>query len=289
MTSTNRYLFNGKEKQTVRNLNYFDYGARMLDVDIARWFTQDPLAEKFYSWSSYNYCANNPLKYIDPNGEDIVLYGSGQYILNVLQELIRLYQNSKEGASQIQQAVQSDRTLVIYDPHYESHHGSLHDTDNYSTLGFDLDKANGTYDAANGNVEFNAQTILGHEMAHFNSNLEADEKLSVDKGIGADEVHAVEVENRIRKDFGMGERTMYGGINVYGKDVEKRKNGYYDMVDKSDYAQKYSGKTVNPFSPLMQERKGIKQKSYSNRSGYLHVKSRAGNGLQQQRWYVNKK
>lgn len=30
--------------------------------------TVDPLAEKYYSWSPYVYCANNPIKHIDPTG-----------------------------------------------------------------------------------------------------------------------------------------------------------------------------------------------------------------------------
>jgi hypothetical protein len=40
----------------------------MFDDFLGRWFVIDPLAEKYYSISSYVFCGNNPLKYIDPNG-----------------------------------------------------------------------------------------------------------------------------------------------------------------------------------------------------------------------------
>jgi RHS repeat-associated protein len=67
---TTRYTFSGKEKQTVRNLGWLDFSARMLsnDTDPPRWTTQDPLAEKYYSVSQYAYCGNNPVNRIDPNG-----------------------------------------------------------------------------------------------------------------------------------------------------------------------------------------------------------------------------
>ncbi|MDR2407164.1 MAG: hypothetical protein LBE13_03505 [Bacteroidales bacterium] len=74
ITSTNRWGFSGKEKQTVRDLGFLDFGARMLETEIGRWFVIDPLAEKYYSVSPYVYCVNNPLKYIDPDGEDIYMY-----------------------------------------------------------------------------------------------------------------------------------------------------------------------------------------------------------------------
>ncbi|MCD7972629.1 MAG: hypothetical protein LUG18_08165 [Candidatus Azobacteroides sp.] len=37
----------------------------------ARFLTIDPMAEKYYSISPYVYCANNPLKFVDPDGREI--------------------------------------------------------------------------------------------------------------------------------------------------------------------------------------------------------------------------
>ncbi len=46
----------------------YDYSARYYDGALGRFTTVDPLAEKYYSWSPYAYCANNPIKFIDPTG-----------------------------------------------------------------------------------------------------------------------------------------------------------------------------------------------------------------------------
>lgn len=40
---------------------------------IARWTAIDPKTEAYPNWSGYNYALNNPVKYIDPNGEDVYL------------------------------------------------------------------------------------------------------------------------------------------------------------------------------------------------------------------------
>jgi murein DD-endopeptidase MepM/ murein hydrolase activator NlpD len=45
-----------------------DYGARFYDPQIGRWTTTDLVSELFFSISSYVYCLNNPLKYIDYKG-----------------------------------------------------------------------------------------------------------------------------------------------------------------------------------------------------------------------------
>jgi len=63
-----RYKFTGKERDAETGFDYF--GARYYDSRIARWMAVDPLAEKYPGWSPYNYCANNPYKYIDYDGRD---------------------------------------------------------------------------------------------------------------------------------------------------------------------------------------------------------------------------
>jgi RHS repeat-associated protein len=65
------YKFGGKEYDEMHGLNWYDFGARAYDGILGRFpTTMDPLAEKYYSVSPYAYCLNNPVRFVDPTGED---------------------------------------------------------------------------------------------------------------------------------------------------------------------------------------------------------------------------
>ena len=60
------FCFNAKELDEATG-NYY-YGARYYNPKCSTWLSVDPLAEKYPSWSPYNYTMNNPIKFVDPDG-----------------------------------------------------------------------------------------------------------------------------------------------------------------------------------------------------------------------------
>ncbi len=68
-----RNTFIGKEKDWETMIENYrgslaDHGVRKYEDFSGRFTSPDPLWEKYYGWSPYHYCRNNPLNLIDPNG-----------------------------------------------------------------------------------------------------------------------------------------------------------------------------------------------------------------------------
>jgi RHS repeat-associated protein len=64
-----QYKYNGKELQDELNLGWLDYGPRMYQPELGRFFNLDRKAELFMPQSPYVYAANDPIKFVDRNGE----------------------------------------------------------------------------------------------------------------------------------------------------------------------------------------------------------------------------
>lgn len=70
---TNKYQFNGKEKQEKEfsdgsGIDWYDYGMREYDPQVGRFFRIDPISEKFYALTPYQYASNDPIANIDLDG-----------------------------------------------------------------------------------------------------------------------------------------------------------------------------------------------------------------------------
>lgn len=66
-----RYGFNGMEDdlEIKGKGNSYDFGARMFDPRVGRWFKMDPLSQKYPYDSPYMFSGNSPISIMDPDGE----------------------------------------------------------------------------------------------------------------------------------------------------------------------------------------------------------------------------
>ena len=87
------YTFSAKEKDSETGLSYF--GSRYYSSDLSVWLSVDPMAAKYPSLSPYVYCADNPVRCVDPNGEEIDpessnLWNIMRFSLNVEKKIAKM-------------------------------------------------------------------------------------------------------------------------------------------------------------------------------------------------------
>lgn len=92
--SVQNRLYNGKELDTSNNLWWYDYGARQYDPTAPRFNSPDKFSEKYYSTNIYTYGANNPIMYIDINGDSLAVNGELSD-LNKTAETMTMYGKNK--------------------------------------------------------------------------------------------------------------------------------------------------------------------------------------------------
>jgi RHS repeat-associated protein len=69
-----RYAFNGKETETTVNTGAYDFGARMYDGRLGRWWSVDGLQSKYPFSSTFCFALNSSLALIDRDGNENIIY-----------------------------------------------------------------------------------------------------------------------------------------------------------------------------------------------------------------------
>ena len=234
------YKYNGKELDTKKGLNWYDYGARHYDAALGRFTTNDRFAEKYYSMSPYQYGANNPVNNIDVNGDTIVVnpnpnglidnvkmfFGfDTKYQKDVKVDLQQLKKDDKGVANIITELEDSENIHYITMPKKGASNSTLIDKEKV-----EMKISQGSiihYDPNNRRRSRNEKEMrtprvgLSHELQH---SFDVDKKFATyettENGIKLMEVRAVNTENKIRRKTGDPKRIEYGGKKIPKKLLE---------------------------------------------------------------------
>lgn len=220
-----RYKYTGKERDEETGNDYF--GARYYAAYTPMWLSPDPLMDKYPSISPYAYCHWNPLKYVDPDGKEIVVQGNGiferiadyfgfkiGYVKQVNDDLIQLKKDHPDVNKMITSLEDSPNLHVIKYPSKRWNNSvPLKNKDGQKGRGSVIEYDPNNYKTNRGDKR-TPRVGLGHELRHSldydkgtESNIEID-------GIRIMEIDAINLENKVRQKTGDAKRTKYNGKDI---------------------------------------------------------------------------
>ena len=223
------YGFNGKEDNEELGLQWLDFGARNYDATLGRWMNIDPLADKYRDFSPYNYTANNPILYVDPDGERIII---GNNTSDALRKLAQIAATNR-GQERLDRLIGSAHNYTMRSVFWSRNSGY----DDKGTKGrartIYYPSSTWRFDVDGGHP--GSTYILGHELAH-----------AYDHDLGRNmnniknrESNAVNMGNYLRSVYGKNNmRTKYWGLGLKFSDNPKSYNRKGERV--KDFAETLS-------------------------------------------------
>jgi len=282
-SSAYKYKYNGKEYQDELGLNMYDYGARNYMADLGRYFNMDNYSEAFYNVNPYQYVANNPVKFIDVNGEYIYIYNDDNERLKF--DNGKLYSRNSDNEWVEYNAKEGSYAALILDAlnsltnNDENSFGSMFLSffSNDATNAFFIENKKedknltiyeriftSTKQKSASNVELVFHITIGHELAHvfaykkFNNDVLNKKWFSITKPNGKtqdvtqDEIFAVIVENMFRSEQSLPLRTHYsvdeeGSVIKDSEVIKKMKiqNGLNTQYEPTEQALKIWNEILN--------------------------------------------
>ena len=202
--------FTGKERDSETGFSYF--GARYYDSDLMTgWLSVDPLADKYPSLSPYAYCAWNPVKLVDPDGEEIWI---GHYTENKLSKynpnikyaegtlgycLNNIYSNSKAGRFVINSLINSDNNYYISgrnNPHSDKPAYSFEKSNRQIYLNFESGYQNET------TISHELFHAFQHEEKQWGKTRDCEVEAFLFAGIVLTQMNGGEIPNTISQNYG---------------------------------------------------------------------------------------
>jgi len=119
----NKNLFNGKELQDDFNLFWYDYKFRFYDQQIGRFHSIDRLSEKFYNWTPYQYCSNNPISKVEIDGLEGLYFHKDLQNSPAWGQVFRVSSNTTSHQNFVR-VVEGQKIWDVYYSTYSSQYGS---------------------------------------------------------------------------------------------------------------------------------------------------------------------